>query len=160
MNKNEAIIKLNRIAKGRFFNMGYVSDVPLTAKAKKEGVIVTKKTYGTFRVGINRLNTKAIKNKMAQGYIPQARKWGEYLDGSDRILTHTDKEGQTKFYVVLHSTPNHSKVKYYLNGNPIKKDVLASTGYVQNSYFNKLSEKPDTITVNLANISFIDKQGD
>ena len=35
MNKNEAIIKLNRIAKSRFFNMGYVSDVPLTAKAKK-----------------------------------------------------------------------------------------------------------------------------
>ena len=51
-------------------------------------------------------------------------------------------------------------MKYYLNGEPIKKDALISTGYVQNSYFNKLAEKPDTITVNLANISFIGKQGD
>ena len=158
MNKNEAMTIINSIHKGTFCSMGWISNLPLTAAAKKDGHVAYKKTLATVRFGVNRTNKATIKAKMEQGYTPQQRTWGTYLEGSDRILEHTDKKGQYNLYVVAHSTPNKSKVKYFLDGKEIKKADLQATGLIQASYFNKLEEKPDVLTIKLENLAFVGKQ--
>lgn len=158
MNKNEAMVIINSIHKGTYCAMGWVTDLPLTAQAKRDGHVAYKKTLATVRFGINRTNKASIKAKMENGYVPQQRAWGNYLEGSDRILEHTDKKGQYNLYVVAHSTPNKSKVKYYLDGKEIKKSDLQATGLIQASYFNKLDEKPDVLTIKLENLAFVGKQ--
>lgn len=158
MNKNEAMTIINSIHRGTFVSIGWTTDVPLTAAAKKAGHVVYKKTLATVRFGINRTNKASIKAKMEQGYVPQQRTWGTYLAGSDRIIEHTNKAGEHNLYVVAHSTPNKSKVKYYLDGKEIKRTDLQATGLVLNSYFNKLDEHPDVITVKLENIAFVGKE--
>ena len=158
MNKNEAMTIINSIHKGTFCSMGWVSNLPLTAAAKRDGHVAYKKTLATVRFGVKRTNKATIKAKMEQGYTPQQRSWGTYLEGSDRILEHTDKKGQYNLYVVAHSTPNKSKVKYFLDGKEIKKADLQATGLIQASYFNKLEEKPDVLTIKLENLAFVGKQ--
>ena len=58
MNKNEAMTVINSIHRGTFVNMGWCSDLPLTAAAKKAGHVAYKKTLATVRFGINRTKTK------------------------------------------------------------------------------------------------------
>ena len=158
MNKNEAMTIINAIHKGTFTNIGWTTDLPLTAAAKKAGHVAYKKTLATVRFGINRTNKASIKAKMEQGYVPQQRTWGTYLAGSDRFIEHTNKAGEHNIYVVAHSTPNKSKVKYFLDGKEIKKTDLQATGFIQASYFNKLDEKPDVLTIKLENLAFVGKQ--
>lgn len=154
MNNSMAIIKLNNLKKGAFYKIGYVSDVPVTAAAKKAGIVVLKRTIGTYRVGIKYENTKTMQAKIAEGYQPQPRKWGNYLAGSDRIIEYTNKAGQYNLYAALHATPNKSKSTYYVNGKIVKKDELMKSGYVPQSYFNN-KDSGGTITVNLNNIESI-----
>ena len=47
---------------------------------------------------------------------------------------------------------------YFLDGKEIKKADLQATGLIQASYFNKLDEKPDVLTIKLENLAFIGKK--
>ena len=153
MNKVEAMQLIGAKKKGVWFKCAYTTEVTLTAAAKRAGHTVLKKTAGTFRVGISNNNRKEMKAKIANGFVPQPRTWGTYVEGSDRFIEHTKKNGEHNYYAVLYSTPNMPHVKYFLDGEPIKKDELLARGIVPLSYFS--SDKSGVITVNLANIDRI-----
>lgn len=154
MNKVKAMQLLGEKKKGVWFKLKYTTEVKPTAYAKANGISITKETRGTFRVGINNNNRKEMKAKIAEGYIPQPRTWGKYVEDSDRFIEHTNKAGEHKYYVALYSTPNVPHVCYFVNGVPIKKKDLMETGYVPQSYFT--SERTGVFTVDLANIDEVD----
>lgn len=153
MNKALAMQLIGAKKKGVWFKCAYTTEVTLTASAKKAGHVVLKKTSGTFRVGISNNNRAEMKRKIAEGFVPQPRTWGTYIEGSDRFIEHTKKNGEHNYYAVLYSTPNIPHVQYTLDGEVIKKDELLARGIVPPSYFT--SERTGVITVNLANIDRI-----
>lgn len=159
MNNTKAINILNAKKKGAFFKAKFSSEVTqVLAEKKKLGITVVKTTTGTFRVGIKNTNRKVVKEKIANGYVPQARVWGDYMKGSDRILEYTDKAGNYKQYAVMYSTPNHSHVEYsiYQNGKLIetcKSKDMESKNILQPSYFKE--ERSGMFSINLANIEKI-----
>lgn len=166
MNNTKAINLLNAKKKGTFFKAKFSSEVTqVLAEKKKQGYSVVKTTTGTFRVGIKNTNRKVMKEKMAAGYVPQARVWGDYMKGSDRILEYTDKAGNYKQYAVLYSTPNKSKVYYVVskygapfmdeNGEIIKysREAIEEMNILQPSYFKE--ERSGMFSINLANIENI-----
>lgn len=154
MNTTKAMQLIGEKHKGTWFNLRYTTDIKPSAFAKKNGIQITKETKGTFRVGISNVNRKEMKAKIANGFVPQGRTWGTYVDGSDRFIEHTKANGDHRYYVVLYSTPNIPHVRYFINGVPIKKKDLMETGYVPQSYFT--SERTGVFTVDLANIDEVD----
>jgi hypothetical protein len=141
MNNNYANVKISTLKAGAFFKMSYVSDVPLSAKGKKEGVYVFKRTIGTYRTGIAYKNTKKAKITFEAkgGKIEDNTKlpWGHWKDDSCRIICHTNKIGEYKEYIRVYDTPNKPKIQYYINSTPVTRAQLIASGYVPNSYFNK-----------------------
>ena len=156
MNNTMANIKLANIPAGRWFKLSYVTDVTLSAAGKKAGVTVLKRVVGTFRIGIDYANTKKVKDKVADGHVLMHKlPWGEYKAGSgNRIICHTNKNGQYNEYARLYSTPNKPRIQHYLNGVPISTENLMKTGYVPKSYFEQ-KESTGCYTINLNNIESI-----
>lgn len=161
MNINYANIKVQNIKAGQFFKMSYVTTVETSAKAKKEGVTVLKRTIGTFRLGINYKNTKkAIAYAAEKGKdINEESKlpWGQWKDDSKRIIVHTNKAGQYNEYLRVYDTPNKPKIQYYINNRPVSKEELMKSGYVRASYFNPSKIYTGCSTINLTNIEWIGK---
>lgn len=154
MNTTMANIKLMQIPAGRFFKMSYVTDVDVSAAGKAAGVTVLKRVVGTFRIGIEYKNTQKAK-AFLNGAPPEKLPWGEWKAGcGNRIICHTNKNGQYKEYARVYSTPNKMKVQYYLNGKPISKRDLALTGYVRRSYFEQKDDR-GCYTICLNNIESI-----
>lgn len=163
MNFNMLISKLNEKKNGQFFKMSWCSDVPITAKAKKEGHIVYKITTGTVRKGIKYSNIASVKAKrMEQGIDPSAPKpellWGQWNPNhKGLIIDHTNKAGKFAQYVRLYNTPNRPTVEYFLNGKPISKEELMKLNIVLPSYWQKSREvaPSECFTVNIVNIMAI-----
>lgn len=156
MNINLLISKLNQKNKGQWFKAVWVSDVPIKASAKKNGIVVNKMTYATVRYGIKYANMISTKRKvMNEGFeLTHELPWGKWVEGKEGILIeHTNQKGESNIYLRLYSSPNKSKVKYFLNGKPIDKEKLKSLGYVQDSVWNKAPT--DCFAVNITNISEI-----
>lgn len=154
MNTNYMIAKLATKKNGQFFKASYVSDLPMTAAAKRNGVIALKYTTGTFRKGLNYNNLKSVQQKRMDGTLPSTPEklpWGSWdARWPGLVIEHKDK-----LYVRFYSSPNRPKSTYYLNGKPISKEELMALGVVQNSYWKKGDTAPDCITVNIANIQEI-----
>lgn len=166
MNFNMLISKLSEKKNGQFFKMSWCSDVPLTAKAKKEGHIVYKITTGTVRKGIKYGNIASVKarrmEQMEQGIDLSAPKpelpWGQWNPNhKGLIIDHTNKAGKFTQYVRLYNTPNHPTVEYFLDGKHINREDLVKLGIVLPSYWQKGRENAPTecFTVNIANIMTI-----
>ena len=64
MNTNMIINKLSTKRNGQFFNISYVSDLPMTAKAKREGIVALKITKATVRKGISYKNMKSVQERL------------------------------------------------------------------------------------------------
>lgn len=156
MNTNYAISRITSKGKGQFFKMSYISDLPMTAAAKREGIIALKSTTGTFRWGIRYENIKSVKEKdheiIKAGMSPEHKlSWGQWNPKyPGLIIDHKDKQ-----YMRLYMSPNKSKSTYYLNGRPISKEELIELGVVQKSYWNKGDTKQECMTINIANIQEI-----
>lgn len=155
MNTNMIIARLSQKNKGQFFKMSYISDVPVTAQAKRNGVTVMKYTTGTFRWGINykNLRTVKIKDSMIFGEsVTHELPWGEWdPEHKGLIINHNNKQ-----YVRLYTSPNKNKSTFYLNGRPIEIEDLKKLEVVQNSYWNKNGlDKPDCLTIFSGNIQEI-----
>lgn len=152
MNTNMIIARLSKKNKGQFFKMSYISDVPVTAQAKRDGVTVMKYTTGTMRWGLNYSNLKSVKAKQSESPVPSEHKlsWGEW-DPRHKglIINHKNKQ-----YVRLYTSPNKNKSTFYLNGRPIEVEDLKKLGVVQNSYWNKTGS-PDCLTIFSGNIQEI-----
>ena len=155
MNNNYAMLKLMSIPAGRWMKVQYTTDVTLSAKGRKAGVVVLKKTLGTFRTGINYANTKAGKAKQLEGKNIETLPWGKYKEGTNgRIIEHTNSKGQYNLYARLYSSPNKPKSAYFINGRRVTKEELRATGYVPDSYFNSKNEA-GCFTINLNNLEVI-----
>lgn len=154
MNTTMANIKLMQIPAGQFFKMSYVTDVDVSAAGKAAGVTVLKRVVGTFRIGIAYKNTQKAK-EFLNGGAPEKLPWGEWKAGcGNRIICYTTKDHQYKEYARVYSTPNKTKVQYYLNGKPISVRDLALTGYVRRSYFDRKDDR-GCYTICLNNIESI-----
>lgn len=151
MNTNMIINKLSTKRNGQFFNISYVSDLPMTAKAKREGIIALKITKATVRKGISYKNMKSVQEKLGDRINePLELPWGIWVPEHKGLLI----EHKGKTYLRLYNSPNKNKSVYLVNGKEVPLDELKSMGIVQNSYWNKTG-KPDCLTVNTANIEEI-----
>lgn len=151
MNTNMIINKLSTKRNGQFFNISYVSDLPMTAKAKREGIVALKITKATVRKGISYKNMKSVQERLGDRINePLELPWGIWVPEHKGLLI----EHKGKTYLRLYNSPNKNKSVYLVNGKEIALDELKSMGIVQNSYWNKTG-KPDCLTVNTANIEEI-----
>ena len=151
MNTNMIINKLSTKRNGQFFNISYVSDLPMTAKAKREGVVALKITKATVRKGISYKNMKSVQERLGDRINePLDLPWGIWVPEHKGLLI----EHKGKIYLRLYSSHNKHKSVYLVNGKEVSLDELKSMGIVQNSYWNKTG-KPDCLTVNTANIEEI-----
>lgn len=151
MNTNMIINKLSTKRNGQFFNISYVSDLPMTAKAKREGIVALKITKATVRKGISYKNMKSVQERLGDRINePLDLPWGSWVPEHRGLLI----EHKGKTYLRLYNSPNKNKSVYLVNGKEISLDELKSMGIVQNSYWNKTG-KPDCLTVNTANIEEI-----
>ena len=151
MNTNMIINKLSTKRNGQFFNISYVSDLPMTAKAKREGIVALKITKATVRKGISYKNMKSVQERLGDRINePLDLPWGIWVPEHKGLLI----EHKGKIYLRLYSSPNKNKSVYLVNGKEVSLDELKSMGIVQNSYWNKTG-KPDCLTVNTANIEEI-----
>ena len=151
MNTNMIINKLSTKRNGQFFNISYVSDLPMTAKAKREGIVALKITKATVRKGISYKNMKSVQEKLGDRINePLELPWGSWVPEHRGLLI----EHKGKTYLRLYNSPNKNKSVYLVNGKEVSLDELKSMGIVQNSYWNKIG-KPDCLTVNTANIEEI-----
>lgn len=151
MNTNMIINKLSTKRNGQFFNISYVSDLPMTAKAKREGIVALKVTKATVRKGISYKNMKSVQERLGDRINePLELPWGIWVPEHKGLLI----EYKGKTYLRLYSSPNKNKSVYLVNGKEVSLDELKSMGIVQNSYWNKTG-KPDCLTVNTANIEEI-----
>lgn len=151
MNTNMIINKLSTKRNGQFFNISYVSDLPMTAKAKREGIVALKITKATVRKGISYKNMKSVQERLGDRINePLELPWGNWIPEHRGLLI----EHKGKTYLRLYNSPNKNKSVYLVNGKEVSLDELKSMGIVQNSYWNKTG-KPDCLTVNTANIEEI-----
>lgn len=153
MNTNMIIARLSTKNKGQFFKASYITDVPVTAQAKRDGVVVLKYTIGTFRWGINYKNMAKVKaaDALIDGPVEHKLPFGEWdPQHKGLIINHRGKE-----YVRLYGSPNKSRVQYYLNGKPIAKEVLMGMEVVLPSYWNKKSDNKGVYTLKAGNIQEI-----
>lgn len=160
MNINMMNETLKTIRKGTWFKLAYTSDLPLTAKAKREGYVAYKRTQMTARYGISYMNMASTKRKMMlkaqqnDGVYPEKHElsWGSWVPGHEGILI----EHKNNKYLRIYTSPNKSKVEYYVNGQPITKAGLMTLGIIQNSYWNKKGDEvPDCLTIKVENIDSI-----
>ncbi len=157
MNINMIIAKLANKNKGSFFKCEWISDLPVKAAYKKQDIVVHKESHATVRYGIRYSNMKSVQQKVVEGKnLTHELPWGKYREGYEGILIdHINKAGEQKTYLRLYTSPNKTKVQYYVNGKPITKNELISLGYVQDSYWKKNNEDIDCFTVDVTNIKEI-----
>ena len=158
MNYNMLVSKLNQKNKGQWFKAMWVSDVPVKAIYKKQGIVVNKMSIATVRYGINYDKMKSVQNKTINGEIERTHElpWGKWMEGKEGIfIEHTNKNNEKNIYLRLYNSPNKTKVQYFLNGKPIHKEELKALGYVQDSVWNKDGKEIDCFTLNVTNITDI-----
>lgn len=152
MNTNLLVDTLNKKANGSWFNAEWCSDLPLSAEAKKQGHIGYKITTAQCRKGIEYSTQKSVQEKVAHGYVLRHElPWGQWKAGYEGlILEHKEQE-----YVRLYFGPNQPKTKYYLDGKEVTYEELKTSGLVLKSFFNKGFQKPDCLSIRIANIQKI-----
>lgn len=152
MNTNLLINTLNTKQNGSFFKIAYFTDLPITAKAKREGITAIKYTVATARKEIDYDKMKSVQAKVEQGKVlTHELPWGVWQRGHEGLII----EHKEKTYLRLYSSPNKTKSEYFLNGTAVTREQMKMAGVVQNSYWNKPDSIPDCITVNTANIQTI-----
>ena len=154
MELNQILEKLDKKQKGSWFRVDWLTDVPITAQAKRDGNVVLKYSHNSMRYGISYKNLESVKEKVAQGKeLTHELSWGSWLPGREGLVI----QHNGKYYIRLYTSPNKSTVTYFLNGRPIEPDDLQAKGIVQKSYWNKKNsdEKLECITIKAENIQDI-----
>lgn len=148
MKLNDLLNKLYVKRNGQFFKMRWCTNLDryICASAKKSGNIVTKEVVSTVRKGVNYANIKRVQEKLIQKgqfqidpisgeieVLPDGLKWGQYVNGLEGLII----QHNNNHYVRLYTTPNRSKVKYFLNGYEITKEELQEKQILINSYWTR-----------------------
>lgn len=160
---NDVIAILNTKNNGQFFKIQYATDAKLSAKGKNGNHRVIKVTTATARKGINYKNMKTVKArfeaKIASGEMTREEAdnykmelpWGQWKAGYEGLVI--EHKGQD--YIRLYTSPNKSKVTYYVDGVEKTKEEVMATGYVIPSYFNKKNSDRDCYVVTMESVQII-----
>lgn len=158
MTFESVLTKLSNYNNGSFIRCGWQSDLS-NARARKEGVVVTKQSEATVRLGIKYSNIKAVK--LARATNPESEEkprkiWFRHLEDVPAIIEHL--EHTEKKYLCMYpiSKGGNPKVKYFLNGEEVTKEFLMNSGYVNASEWNK--NETNIFSIPLENIRFIGKE--
>ena len=132
---DELMNKLSKVKKGAFIHIEYKSNPkPLAAH---KGDVIQKVSSGAYRLGIKYANLKVNQNKVI---VPMV--WGEWYskDFQNYIITHTNKQGETKQYLRIYTTPGQKSVtKWFLNGVECTKRWLVENGYIIDEPHDEIS---------------------
>lgn len=154
MNTSMIITTLGKKNNGSWFNIQWVSDLPVNAASKKSGVVAYKITTAQCRKGIRYSSQKSVQAKVENGKVlDHELPWGKWVEGHEGLLI----EHKENIYVRLYLGPNTPHTSYFLNGKEVTIDELKESGCILNSFFKPTSsaEKPDALTVKAQNIQQI-----
>ena len=164
MQLEKLIKELNNKKNGTWFKVEWITNLngKLCAAAKRDGHIVTKKVSTTVRKGIRYANMASVRERLiSEGkflvdpqtgethVFPEKLSWGEWVDGSDFLITHKDQ-----YYVRLYTSPNKPIVQYFLDGASITADDLKKRGLLQPAYWNRENVE-ECMTLKVSSISKI-----
>lgn len=150
---NTASILSNVLAKkGQFGRATYQKRLKIRKgkETTREGHahVIEKRTSMTIRAGIDYDNLSAVKEKRANGDLPEVNNglpWGSWVC-FPYLISHNDKH-----YIRLYPKDGSIKSEYFLDGNPVDLDDVKGMLLVS-ELPKKDAPKPDCITVNLENI--------
>ena len=161
MNVNSIINALAKKNNGSFFHVEWTSTVTkITAAAKRNGIVVTKKTSGSVRKGIDYKNQKKIIAKVEnEGYeLTHTLKWGEWMTSYESRPVQNNVYIAHKGLVYIRLYPNplvKFKSQYFVNGEPVDVNTLKNMGIIQNSYWDGNSQDANALTIRAENIDVI-----
>ena len=159
MELTNVINALTNQRKGTFVKIGWTSEIG-NAKARKDGVSITKQTDAITRWGISYENLKSVKELKAQrsaegNPVKETTPWFVHLKETPFIIQHVKDKAKT--YVQLYPIKNRHliKTKYFINDKETTKQAILDAGWVNASEFNK----SETLIMNIptANIRYIGK---
>lgn len=158
MTFENVVTKLQNYNPGVFVRCGWQSNIG-NARSRKEGVVITKESEATVRLGINYSNIKAVKQARAEQTEENTKPrkiWFRHLEDAPAIIQHLEDENKKYLCMYPISKGGYPKVKYFLNGKEISKEALMLTGYVNPSEWNK--SETNMFSIPLENLRFIGKE--
>lgn len=143
--KLEALMKnLESYKPGTFVKLTWSRDVA-SAKARKNGIKITKECAGIVRLGINYANLKAVQKMVNSGDKKPA--WYEHCGKG--IVQHKN-DGDKKYLQVFTVPGAKIKSRMILEYADVEPEVLYNDGWITKAAFN--SEDLTTFTLNIENI--------
>ena len=151
MDLNTVINVVTNIKKGTFTRIKYMTDVPVKAKYKKQGLVIKKIGCMTTRFGIHYPNIKSVGNKIDNSYVPNdnlhwvVKDTIQYNKKTDNhyLCTYPTEKGRNSEFKYIIKTPN---MVMYSN---TLRDV---SEYVLPSYFNKKGDAVTMMKININNV--------
>lgn len=137
--------RLENNQKGTFTAM--VWERPMKTKKAYSNEVVTKRSEGVVRLGINYDNIKDVKEKRASGELPvenQGLQWGQW-ELYPYIITNKEK----KYLRVATSKNNKIKTRYFINGKEASYDEIENMLLASEK---RSTDELDVFTVNIDNI--------
>lgn len=154
--KLEALInKLNNYKAGTFVKVTWERDIS-SAKARKQGISVTKECEGVVRVGINYNSLKALQGvERSEDRKPS---WFEHCQNAPKGIIQS-KSDTDKKYLQVFTVPG-SKIKTSISTNnnetSCSADQLYKLGLITKAALNNKDEL-NTFTLNVENIKSFGK---
>lgn len=148
MKLEKLVEKMNGYKKGTFVTLEWESDIS-SAKAKKQGISVTKRCKGLVRLGINYSNIKEVQQMIKDNEADSKPVWFEHTEHTGII--QNKKDSNKKYLQVF--TVNGNSINTVLNStnNITDKETLLETGLVNKSSFSN-GATIRTFTLNVDNI--------
>lgn len=137
--------RLENNQKGTFTAM--VWERPMKTKKAYSNEVVTKRSEGVVRLGINYDNIKDVKEKRANGELPaenQGLQWGQW-ELYPYIITNKEK----KYLRVATSKNNKIKTRYFINGKEASYDEIENMLLASEK---RSTDELDVFTVDINNI--------
>lgn len=133
---------------GSFRSMMWEKALPV--KKSFSNQVVTKRSVGTVRFGIEYDHMKSVQEKRSNGTLPEQNSglsWGQWK----RYPYFIEHKGNT--YLRCSVVPNNAiKTEYFLNGIKTTKEVIQNM-CLKSAFSNH--EKMDVFNVNIDNILYI-----
>lgn len=154
--KLEALIKkLNSYKAGTFVKITWERDIS-SAKAKKQGISVTKECEGVVRVGINYNSLKALQGvERSEDRKPS---WFEHCQNTPKGIIQSKSDNDKKYLQVFTVPGSKIKTSISTNNNETSStaDQLYEMGLITKA---ALSDKDElnTFTLNVENIKSFGK---
>lgn len=131
--------------KGSFSSMVWERQLPV--KKAYSGHIITKRSNGVVRFGVEYDNMKSVQQKRADGILPSENAgltWGEWS-----MYPYFIKHKGNTYLRCTESPNNKVQTEYFLDGRKVFKEEISSM--CLKSAFNNHGEM-DCFTVNIDNI--------